>query len=152
MGWPSPRPTTHQMDVGNKVFSGKKIVACLQVIFLLTNRAIFCKLSQKSQFKMPGRSILIEVSARVIGMFENRATANQAAMQASVHRATVFRIKSKFLQTVSVKNRPKPGRPRSTTAVQDRFLRLTLSRHRARFHGCRVMLSPEQVNYVISAK
>ena len=51
-------------------------------------------------------------------------------MRAGVHRATVFRIKSKFLQTVSVKNRLKPGRPRSTTAVQDRFLILTALRQR----------------------
>ena len=98
----------------------------LLVIFLLTNRSIFANdFSKKSPFKMPGRSISIEVRARVIGMLENGVTANQAAMQAGVHRATVFRIKSKFLQTSSVKNRPKPCRPRSTTAVQERFLRLT---------------------------
>ena len=29
---------------------------------------------------MPGRSILVEISARVIGMLENGATTNQAAM------------------------------------------------------------------------
>ena len=68
---------------------------------------------------MPGRSTSVEVSARVIGMLENGTTANQAAMQAGVHRAIVYRIKSKFLQNGSVKNRPKPGRPMSTTAVQD---------------------------------
>ena len=77
---------------------------------------------------MPRRSISVEVRAHVIGMLENGATASQAAVQASVHRATVFRIKSKFLQTGSVKNRPKPGRPRLTTVVQDRFLRLTALR------------------------
>ena len=81
-------------------------------------------------FRMPGRSISVEVMVRVIGMLENGATANQAAMQAVVHRATVFRIKSKFLQIGSVKNRPKSGRPRSTSAVQDRFLRLTALRQR----------------------
>ena len=108
-----------------------KIVACLQVIFLLTNRAIFANdLSQKSQFKMTGRSISVEVRAHLIDMLENGATANQAAMQAGVHRATVFRIKSKFLQTDSEKNRPKPCRQRPTTAVQDRFLRLTALRQR----------------------
>ena len=51
-------------------------------------------------------------------------------MQAGVHSATVFRIKSKFLRTGSVKNRRKPGRPRSTTAVQNRFLRLPALRRR----------------------
>ena len=102
-----------------------KITACLLVIFLLTNRAIFCKWSQKSQFNLPGRSISVEVRAHVIGMSENGAMAKEAAMQAGVHRATVFRIKTKFLQTGSVENRPKPGRPRSTTVVHDRFLRLT---------------------------
>ena len=74
---------------------------------------------------MPGRSIYIEVRVRVIGMLENGAKANQAAVRAGVHRATVFRIKSKFLQTGSVKNRSTSSRLKSTTAVQDRFLRLT---------------------------
>ena len=90
------------------------------VIFLLTNRVIFANdLSQNCQFEMPGRSISIEVRARVIGMLENGATINQAAMRAGVHRATVFRIKSKLLQTGSVENRLKPGRPKLTAAVQD---------------------------------
>ena len=81
---------------------------------------------------MPGRSISVEVMPRVIGMLENGSTVNQAAMQAgvhrAVHRAAVYRIKSKFLQTV--KNRHKPGRPRSTTALPYRFLRLTALRQR----------------------
>ena len=47
---------------------------------------------------MPGRSISVEVRARVIGMLQNWTTANQAAMQAGVHRATVHRIKSKFFK------------------------------------------------------
>ena len=85
-----------------------KFLACLKVvIFLLKNHAIFANtLSQKSQFKMPGRSISVEVRARVIAMLENGATANQAAMQTGVHRTTLYRIKSKFLHTGSVKNRP----------------------------------------------
>ena len=91
----------------------------LLVIFLLTNRAIFPNdFSQKSQFKTLGRSISVEVRARAIDMLENGATANQAAMR---FRATVFRIKSNFRQTGSVKKRPKPCRPRSTAAVQDVF-------------------------------
>ena len=61
-------------------------------------------------------------------MLENGATPNEAAMQAGIHRATVFSIKLKFLQTGSEKNRSKPGRPRSTTTVQDRFQRLTALR------------------------
>ena len=100
------------------------------MIFLLTNRAVFCKWSQKSQFKIPGRSISVEVRARVIGVSENAATTKEAANQVGVHRVTVFRIKSKFLQTGSVKKKFKPGKPRSTTAVQDRFLRLTALRQR----------------------
>ena len=114
-----------------------KIVAYLQVIFLLTNCAIFANdLSQNSQFKMPGRNISVEGRVRVIGRLENGATLNQAATRAGVHRVTVYGIYLRFLQTGSMRNRPKPGRPpkpgrlKLDTAVQDRFLRLTALRQR----------------------
>ena len=94
-------------------------VPCLQAISLLTNLAIFANdFSQNSQFRMPEGMPSVEVRARVIGILENGTTENQAAMRAGVQRATVFRIK---------KN-PKPGRPMSTMADQERFVRLTALR------------------------
>ena len=114
-----------------------KIVACLQVIFLLTNRAIFANdLSLNSQFKIPGRSISVEVRARVIGMLDNEAMANQVAMRAGVCELQCSGLNRSFFKQTpwkknpknkkqkqkkqqqkkkkkKKKNRPKPGRPKS---------------------------------------
>ena len=66
-----------------------EIVACLLVLLLLTILAIFANdLSQNSLFIIPGRSISVEVRARIVGMLENGAKANQVAMKASTHRAS----------------------------------------------------------------
>ena len=95
-------------------------------MFLLTNRAIFANdLFQNawkkhfSRSKGPRYRYVIKWGHGNSSCYANRRTQSYSVQ-----------INSKFLQTGSVKNRPKSGRPRSTSAVQDRFLRLTALRQR----------------------
>jgi len=65
-----------------------------------------------------------EQRARAVGMLE--ADVNQAvvARKFVVHRSTISRLKSKFRETNTVADRPRAGRPRVTTLLQDRTIRL----------------------------
>jgi len=63
-----------------------------------------------------------EQRARAVGMLE--AGVNQAVVvkEFGVHRSTISRFK--FCETNIVADRPRAGRPRVTTLLQDRTLRL----------------------------
>ena len=65
-----------------------------------------------------------EQRARAVGMLE--AGVNQAvvAWEFGVHRSTISRLQSKFLETTAVADCPRAGRPRVTTLRQDRTIRL----------------------------
>ena len=69
--------------------------------------------------------------ARIVEAIEGGHESKRAiAIRFNVDPSTVRRIYDKFLETYDVKDRPKSGRPRCTTAHEDRFLCTTVSRNR----------------------
>ena len=54
--------------------------------------------------------------AMIIGQLQRGASAREVDIAFNVNRRTVNRLKVKFEETGDVKNRPRSGRPRSTTA------------------------------------
>ena len=52
------------------------------------------------------------------------------ARQFNCHRNTIIKLQRRYHQNGSVRDRPRSGRPKVTTARQDRHLTLTHLRHR----------------------
>ena len=69
---------------------------------------------------MPGRSIFCQTEDLHNQHFEMG--------QIGVNKGTEYRIKNMFRQTGSVKNRPKSGQPKSTTAAQGGLIKVTAYR------------------------
>lgn len=67
---------------------------------------------------------------QAIGMLRAGMTAREVARRFNVHECTVCRLHTRFRQTHVVSDRPRSGRPRVTTAEQDRHIRLTHLRNR----------------------
>ena len=61
-------------------------------------------------------------------MLQAGATQRYAAAQFGVTQSVVQRIWQRFLDTGCVEERPKSGRPRKTSAVDDQYI-ATMSRH-----------------------
>ena len=59
---------------------------------------------------------------RILGMLQAGATQRYAAAQFDLTQSVVQRIWQRFLGTWCVKERPKSGRPRKTSAVDDRYI------------------------------
>ena len=74
---------------------------------------------------------------RILGMLQAGATQRYAAAQFGVKQPVVQRIWQRFLDTGSVEERPKSGRPRKKSAVDDRYI-VTMSR-RQRFDTARTL-------------
>ena len=55
---------------------------------------------------------------------------NNVALQFNCHRNTISRLQTRFQQTGDISDRPRSGRPRVTTARQDRYITLTHLRQR----------------------
>ena len=87
---------------------------------------------------MPNRRHLsVRDMERILGMLQAGATQRYAAAQFGVTQSVVQRIWQRFLDTGSVEERPKSGRPRKTSAVDDRYI-VTMSR-RQRFDTARTL-------------
>ena len=69
---------------------------------------------------------------QAIGMLRAGMTAREVARRFNVHEGTVCCLQTRFRQTHVVSDRPRSGRPRVTTAEQDRHIRLTHLRNRQR--------------------
>ena len=74
---------------------------------------------------------------RILGMLQAGATQRYAAAQFGITQSVVQRIWQRFLDTGSVEERPKSGRPRKMSAVDDRYI-VTMSR-RQRFDTARTL-------------
>ena len=59
---------------------------------------------------------------RVIGLREGGASFREIAQRVKCNEGTAQRTWKKWENTKSLKNLPKPGRPRITTARQDRMI------------------------------
>ena len=58
-------------------------------------------------------------------MLLQRSTQQEVATAFSKHQTTVQRLQSRLRQFSNTNGRPRSGRPRVTTARQDRHIRLT---------------------------
>jgi len=67
---------------------------------------------------------------QAIGMLQAGTDVNQVAGAFGVHRTTISRLRDKFANTGSVKDRPRPGQPRKSTAQDDRSITLRVLRNR----------------------
>lgn len=83
-----------------------------------------------SKFIMPRMTDLDR--ARAIGQIEAGVPQRDVAQMFGVSKSTISKLKRKFQDTGYVKDRPRPGRPKSTTNDEDRFIRLNTLRDRRR--------------------
>ncbi|GFX13956.1 HTH_Tnp_Tc3_2 domain-containing protein [Trichonephila clavipes] len=67
---------------------------------------------------------------RVIGRLESGQTQRSVADAVGVARSVVARLWNRFQETGNVRRRPGAGRPRATTATDDRYIQLTARRNR----------------------
>ena len=87
---------------------------------------------------MPNRRHLsVRDTERILGMLQAGATQRYAAAQFGILQSVVQRILQRFLDTGSVEERLKSGRPRKTSAVDDQYI-VTMSR-RQRFDTARTL-------------
>ena len=68
--------------------------------------------------------------AMIIEQLQRGISAREVAIAFNVNRRTVNRLKTKFEETDDVKNRPRNGCPRSTTAHKDRWMKTQAARER----------------------
>lgn len=68
------------------------------------------------------RHLTVQEAARAIGMLEARSSQRQVGAQLGVSHSVIGRLLERYEQTNTVKQRPKSGRQKSTTARQiDKF-------------------------------
>lgn len=75
-------------------------------------------------------SMTLEQRNRALGMIEAGMTCAAVARRIGCSRSTISRLRSRLLDTGSLKDRPRTGRPRKTTANEDRYITLTSRRNR----------------------
>ena len=71
-----------------------------------------------------------EESARAVGMLEAGHSQRQVAGQFNVTQSVISRLRNRYNQTGTVQERQRSGRPRCTTAGEDRYLGLIARRQR----------------------
>ena len=69
---------------------------------------------------------------QVIGMLESGLSQGEVDRRFGVHRTTINRLVSRLRTTRTTDDRPRSGRPRVTSPIQDRFIRLRHLRNRFR--------------------
>lgn len=67
---------------------------------------------------------------QVLGMLEAGIASNAIARRFGCSRKTIQRLVTRYQQTGTVRDRPRPGHPRVTTARTDRYITLTHLRQR----------------------
>lgn len=68
--------------------------------------------------------------SRAIGQLEAGILQNQVAANFGVSPSMISKLKAKFRDTGDVKDRPRSGRPRKTTAAEDRYIIMAALRNR----------------------
>ena len=68
------------------------------------------------------RSLTLDQRHRVLGMLEGRMSVTAATRLIRVHNSTVSRLRSWYKAIGSLKDRCRPGRPRKTSAAEDRYI------------------------------
>ena len=75
------------------------------------------------------RSLTLDQRHRVLGMLEGRMLVTAAARQIGVHHSTVSRLRSRYEAIGSLKDYRRTGRPRKTSAAEDRYIIMTSRRN-----------------------
>jgi len=71
------------------------------------------------------RSVTLEQRNWALGMLEAGMAMTHVAHSIDVSHCTISRLRTKFNATGSLKDRPCTGRPRNTTANENRYITLT---------------------------
>ena len=71
--------------------------------------------------------------SRAIGMLETGKSQKWVAQRLQCTQSTISKLVRRLADTGRVEDRPRSGRPRETTAADDRWIRLQHLRHRTRF-------------------
>ena len=67
---------------------------------------------------------------QALGMLRAGMSTHQVAAQLNCNQSTVSRLQTRFQQTGTTRDRPRPGQPRVTTRRQDVFIRTQHLRRR----------------------
>ena len=89
---------------------------------------------------------------RAVTMLLQGATQQEVATALGVHQTTVHRLQGRLAQFGNINDRPRSGRPRVTTARQDRLMRLTHLRNRTRTAVESAITMPGTHNHRTSAQ
>ncbi|MEW8339733.1 MAG: helix-turn-helix domain-containing protein [Candidatus Thiodiazotropha taylori] len=81
-----------------------------------------------SKDKMPRLNETLRNQA--IGMLAVGIAKREVARRLNCHVSTISRLSTRYQQTGNVKDRPRPGRPKVTTRIQDRHIRIAHLRNR----------------------
>ena len=76
------------------------------------------------------RHLTTEEAARAVGMLEAGHSQRQVAGQFNVTQSVISRLQNRYNQTGTVQERQRSGRPRCTTAREDRYLCLIARRQK----------------------
>jgi len=76
------------------------------------------------------RSMTLEQRNRALGMLEAGMAVTHVARNIDVSHCTISRLRTKFNATESLKTRPFTGRPRKSTANEERYITLISRRNR----------------------
>jgi len=76
------------------------------------------------------RSKTLKQRSRSLGMLETGMAVTNVARNIGVSHCIISRLRTKNNATGSFKDRPRTGRPRKTTAIEDRYITLTSRRNR----------------------
>ncbi|XP_041369729.1 uncharacterized protein LOC121383702 [Gigantopelta aegis] len=79
---------------------------------------------------MVRRQLSLNDRGRAIGWLQDGHTQRSVAHRLNVSQSVIGRLWQRFRTTNSIQNRSRSGRPRSTTAREDRFLMITALRQR----------------------
>jgi hypothetical protein len=89
---------------------------------------------------------------RAVTMLLQGATQQEVATALVVHQTTVHRLQGRLVQFGNTNDRPRSGRPRVTTARQDRLMRLAHLCNRTRTAVETAITTPGTHNHHISAQ
>ena len=89
---------------------------------------------------------------RAVTMLLQGATQQKVATALGVHQTTVHRLQGRLVQFGNTNDRPRSGRPRVTTARQDRLMRLAHLCNRTRTAVETAITTPGTHNHHISAQ
>lgn len=100
------------------------LVISLVFVHRLLGRVHFCDFFRSIMDTTP------EKAAQAVALLEAGVTQRQVARRLQISRSSVQRAYRRYLETGSFNRRPGTGRPRATSAADDRFIQLTVLRNR----------------------